>query len=184
MKKDGNRKEAIEKLTELIKVSPQNEEYYLDIINLHLQEGNREAALGWSSNGLAAIPGSPALITKRASILAELARYPETLVFIREQMRKYGSPAIRRMYNDLLMEAARCEKMVRTAPFFLHFGSAGETACELRSGYCSLLAYPPLSNEKPRECGAFVFANLLTARALSSCACEHRQVLLCACGNG
>ena len=110
MKKDGNRKEAIEKLTELIKVSPQNEEYYLDIINLHLQEGNREAALGWSSNGLAAIPGSPALITKRASILAELARYPETLVFIREQMRKYGSPAIRRMYNDLLMEAARAEK--------------------------------------------------------------------------
>ncbi len=27
MKKGGNRKEAIEKLTELIKVSPQNEEY-------------------------------------------------------------------------------------------------------------------------------------------------------------
>ena len=25
-------------------------------------------------------------------------------------MRKYGSPAIRRMYNDLLMEAARAEK--------------------------------------------------------------------------
>ncbi len=66
MKKGGNRKEAIEKLTELIKVSPQNEEYYLDIINLHLQEGNREAALGWSSNGLAAIPGSGALIVKRA----------------------------------------------------------------------------------------------------------------------
>ncbi len=110
MKKGGNRKEAIEKLTELIKVSPQNEEYYLDIINLHLQEGNREAALGWSSNGLAAIPGSGALIVKRVSILSELARYPEALVFIREQMRRNNSPAIRRMYNDLLMEAARAEK--------------------------------------------------------------------------
>ena len=110
IKKGGNRKEAIEKLTELIKVSPQNEEYYLDIINLHLQEGNREAALGWSSNGLAAIPGSGALIVKRASILSELARYPEALVFIREQMRRNNSPAIRRMYNDLLMEAARAEK--------------------------------------------------------------------------
>ena len=64
MKKGGNRKEAIERLTELIKVSPQNEEYYLDIINLHLQEGNREAALGWSSNGLAAIPGSGASSSK------------------------------------------------------------------------------------------------------------------------
>lgn len=110
MKKGGNRKEAIEILTELIKVSPQNEEYYLDIINLHLQEGNREAALGWSSNGLAAIPGSGALIVKRASILSELARYPEALAFIREQMKRNNSPAIRRMYNDLLMEAARAEK--------------------------------------------------------------------------
>lgn len=110
MKKDGDRKEAINTLSELIKVSPQHEEYYLDIINLHLQEGNREAALSWASNGLAAIPGSVSLITKRASILGELARYPEALVFIREQMRRYNSPAIRQMYNNLLLEAARAEK--------------------------------------------------------------------------
>lgn len=85
MKKGGNRKEAIERLTELIKISPENEEFYLDIINLHLQEGNREAALGWSSNGLAAIPGSSALIIKRAGILGELARFPEALVFVRNR---------------------------------------------------------------------------------------------------
>lgn len=110
MKKGGNRKEAIERLTELIKVSPQQEEYYLDIINLHLQEGNREAALGWSSNGLAAMPGNITLITKRVGILGELARYPEALAFTREQMRLYNSPEIRRMYNTLLMETARAEK--------------------------------------------------------------------------
>lgn len=91
MKKDGNRKEAIEKLTELIKVSPQNEEYYLDIINLHLQEGNREAALGWSQ-WVGGNPRKSRSDYKRASILAELARYPETLVFIREQMRKIRRP--------------------------------------------------------------------------------------------
>lgn len=110
MKKGGNRKEAIERLTELIKISPDNEEFYLDIINLHLQKGNREAALGWSSNGLAAIPGSSALIIKRAGILGELARFPEALVFVQEQMRRNNSPAIRRMYNNLLLEAARSEK--------------------------------------------------------------------------
>ena len=110
LKKGGNRKEAIEKLTELIKASPENESYYLDIINLYLQEGNREAALGWSSNGLAAIPGSTALTIKRASILGELARYPEALAFIRDRMRRNNSPAIRRVYNNLLMEAARSEK--------------------------------------------------------------------------
>ena len=111
MKKGGNRKEAIERLTELIKISPDNEEFYLDIINLHLQEGNREAALGWSSNGLAAIPGSSALIIKRAGILGELARFPEALVFVQEQMRRNNSPAIRRMYNNLLLEAARSETL-------------------------------------------------------------------------
>ena len=110
MKKGGNRKEAIERLTELIKISPDNEEFYLDIINLHLQKGNREAALGWSSNGLAAIPGSSALTIKRAGILGELARFPEALVFVQEQMRRNNSPAIRRMYNNLLLEAARSEK--------------------------------------------------------------------------
>lgn len=110
MKKDGNRKDAIEKLTELIKFSPKNEEYYLDLINLHLQDGNREAALSWSSNGLTAIPGSIALTNKRAGILGELARYPEALVFVREQMKRYRSPALRRMYNNLLMEAAQAEK--------------------------------------------------------------------------
>lgn len=110
MKKSGNRKEAISKLTDLIKLSPSYEQYYLDIINLHLQEGNKEAALNWASNGLAAIPGSIALISKKAGILGELARYPEALAFINEQMRRYNSPAIRRIYNDLLMEAARAEK--------------------------------------------------------------------------
>lgn len=110
MKKNGDRKEAIERLTELIKISPTHEEYYLDLINLHLQEGNREAALSWASNGLAAIPGSISLISKRAGILGELARYPEALVFVREQMRRYNSPTLRQMYNNLLLEAARAEK--------------------------------------------------------------------------
>ena len=124
MKKGGNRKEAIERLTELIKISPDNEEFYLDIINLHLQKGNREAALGWSSNGLAAIPGSSALIIKRAGILGELARFPEALVFVQEQMRRNNSPAIRRMYNNLLLEAARSEK--QRDPYVL-YGMAYES---------------------------------------------------------
>lgn len=110
MKKNGNRKEAIETLNELIKTTPTQEQYYLDIINLHLQEGNQEAALGWSSNGLAAIPGSITLINKRVSILGDLARYPEALVFLRAQMKTNNSPSLRNLYNNLLMEAARSEK--------------------------------------------------------------------------
>lgn len=110
MKKSGNRKEAINTLTELIKAAPGNEQYYLDIINLQLQEGNQEAALGWASNGLSEIPGSYSLISKKVGILGELARYPEALVFMRDQMRKNNSAALRQLYNHILLEAAQAER--------------------------------------------------------------------------
>lgn len=110
MKKTGNRKEAILTLTELIKASPGNEQYYLDLINLQLQEGNQEAALGWASNGLSEIPGSLALINKKVGILGELARYPEALAFMRDQMRKRNSASLRQLYNNLLLEAAQAER--------------------------------------------------------------------------
>lgn len=136
MKKNGNRKEAIQTLTELIKTSPDNEQYYLDIINLHLQEGNQEAALGWSSNGLSAIPGSIALINKRVGILGELARYPEALVFVRTQMKSNNSPYLRSMYNNLLMEAARSEK--QRDPYVL-YGMAYESGSKNKEALDYLL---------------------------------------------
>lgn len=110
LKKTGNRKEAINQLTELIKISPKNEEYYMDLINLNLQEGNQEAALNWTSSGLSEIPGSTAIIKKRAGILGELSRYPEALVFLQMQIKKNNSPLLRQLYNEMLLETARAEK--------------------------------------------------------------------------
>lgn len=52
-KRAGDRKTAILTLEELLKSVPDNEQYYLDIINLHLQEGEQEQALAWTSRGLA-----------------------------------------------------------------------------------------------------------------------------------
>lgn len=40
-------------------------------------------------------------------ILGELARYPEALVFMRDQMRKNNSAALRQLYNHILLEADR-----------------------------------------------------------------------------
>lgn len=118
MKKTGNRKEAIQTLTELVKASPGNEQYYLDLINLQLQEGNQEAALGWASNGLSEIPGSLALINKKVGILGELARYPEALAFMRDRMRKSNNASLRLLYNNLLLEAAQAEK--QRDPYILY----------------------------------------------------------------
>lgn len=136
MKKKGNRKEAIQTLTELIKTSPGNEQYYLDIINLHLQDGNQEAALGWSSNGLAALPGSLALINKRVGILGELSRHSEALVFLRTQMKSNNHPYLRRLYNDMLMESARSER--QRDPYVL-YGMAYENGSKNKEALDYLL---------------------------------------------
>lgn len=45
-KRGGERKQAIAILEELLKTVPDNEQYYLDIINLHLQEGDQEPGAG------------------------------------------------------------------------------------------------------------------------------------------
>ena len=110
MRKTGNRKEAINQLKELLRISPKNEEYYLDMINLNLQEGDQEAALDWTSSALSEIPSSITLTRKRVGILNELSRYPEALAFLRIQMKTSNSPGLRQLYNEQLLEAARAEK--------------------------------------------------------------------------
>lgn len=47
---------------------------------------------------------------QKVGILGELARYPEALVFMRDQMRKNNSAALRQLYNHILLEAAQAER--------------------------------------------------------------------------
>ena len=106
----GNRRQAIATLEDLIKRVPDNEQYYLDIINLHLQEGEYEQALGWASSGLAVLPASTALTYKKVGILGEMSRHSEALAFVRNRMKIYNTVEMRRLYNELLLETARSEK--------------------------------------------------------------------------
>lgn len=112
-KKGGNRREAIETLTSLIKQVPGNEEYYLSLINLQLQDGNQEKALEVTNTGLSALPGSLNLINKKVGILSELSRHSEALIFVRSLLNKGGrnSGALHTIYNNLVLEAARTEKL-------------------------------------------------------------------------
>ena len=111
-KRGGERKQAIAILEELLKTVPDNEQYYLDIINLHLQEGDQEQALAWTSRGLAALPGSITLVYKKVGILSEMGRHPEAMAFMRDRMRRGGGmrPELRRLYNTLTLDAARAER--------------------------------------------------------------------------
>ncbi len=125
LKRGGERKKAIATLEELLKTVPANEQYYLDIINLYLQEGQHEQALAWTSRGLAALPGSTTLVYKKVGILSETNRHAEALTFLRDRMRRGGSaPELRRLYNTLVLDAARAER--QRDPYVL-YGMAFES---------------------------------------------------------
>ena len=85
--KAATREEAVALLRDLVEVSPRNEGYYLDLVNLLLQQGNTEEAMQTAGIGASRIPGSSALIIKKASILAEEARYQEAMGFVKSRMR-------------------------------------------------------------------------------------------------
>lgn len=127
-KRAGDRKTAILTLEELLKSVPDNEQYYLDIINLHLQEGEQEQALAWTSRGLAALPGSVTLVYKKVGILSEMNRHPEALAFMRDRMRRRSTPELQRLYSTLVLDAARAERQRDPYVLYARPSSAATTA--------------------------------------------------------
>ncbi|MEG1729082.1 MAG: YaiO family outer membrane beta-barrel protein [Bacteroidaceae bacterium] len=109
-KKAGRPKQAISSLEELIKRSSKKEEYYLDLINLYLQQGYTEKALELAGTGAAEIPSSMQLIYKKVGILSEQYRYTEALAYVKDRMSVSKSPGLARLYSELMMDAARAEK--------------------------------------------------------------------------
>lgn len=110
-KKTGDRKRAIEILYELVNKPVYIEAYFSDLANLYLQDGDKEKSLNIVSKGIAAFPGSDALITKKVGILTELGRNQEAIIFLREQQKKGRNTAqVNRLYNDLILETARAQR--------------------------------------------------------------------------
>lgn len=125
LKKKGDRTSAIESLYELIEARPYSQAYYLDLTNLLLQQGNTEEALSIAGRGASAIPGSTALVLKKAGILAGEARYQEAMAFVKSRMRYNRSASLARFYNGLLTEAAEAARM--NDPYVL-YGKVYETS--------------------------------------------------------
>ena len=108
-RKKGNKTATIMSLRELIESNPQNEEYYLQLSNLLLQQGNRAEAIDIADRGVQNLPGSTALIIKKAGILAEENRYGEAMAFVKQCMRRNRSGKLSSFYNSLQLDAARME---------------------------------------------------------------------------
>ena len=108
-KSKGNKQEQLKNLQELVTIYPKSEEYHLALSNLLLQEGRIEDAAEAAERGVQEIPGSVALIKKRAGILADSYRYPEALAYVKQCMQANHSAALSTFYNGLLADAARAE---------------------------------------------------------------------------
>ena len=108
-RKKGNKTATIASLQELIEQNPDNEEYYLSLSNLLLQQGRRADAIDIADRGVQNLPGSTALIIKKAGILAEENRYGEAMAFVKQCMKRNRSGKLSSFYNSLQLDAARME---------------------------------------------------------------------------
>ena len=108
-KKRGDKDAAINHLRSLVERDPKNETYYLDLANLLLQQGNTEEAISVAGRGASNIPGSVALVEKKAGILADEARYAEAIAFVNERMHFNRSGRLAAFRNQLEEEEAAAE---------------------------------------------------------------------------
>lgn len=118
-RKAGDRQASISYLEELVNGRPPyKEQYFLDLSNLYLQQGNTEDALRVAGQGASRLPGSVALVRKKAGILAEESRYVEAIAFVEERMRYNRSGELRTLRSRLEEEQARAES--RRDPYLLY----------------------------------------------------------------
>ncbi len=108
-RKNNDKAGAIESLKELVSSNPQNEEYYLQLSNLLIQQGHLEEAKEVAGRGADEIPGSTELIIKKAGILAGEYRYPEAIAYVKESMTRNNSGRLSSFYQGLITDAARAE---------------------------------------------------------------------------
>lgn len=106
-KRKGNKEGAIKQLKELVNQNPYNEEFYISLSNMLLQQGNRSEAIDVADRGVSYLPQSTALIMKKAGILAEEDRYSEALSFVELCMKRNHSARLSSFYASLQEDAAR-----------------------------------------------------------------------------
>ncbi len=117
-RKAGDKTSAIESAKQLVDNNPKNEEYYLTLCNLLLQQGRRSEAIDIADRGVSNLPGSNRLIIKKASILAEDNRYGEAISFVERAMKQNHSGQLSSFYGELQTDAARAA--AKSDPYTLY----------------------------------------------------------------
>lgn len=92
--------DAATDLESWIDIDPTNLDYYLELVNIYYKLGQIERAIGTANRGLEHFKGNQTLITKAASMMAELGNYTRALSFLR------AHKSTGKLYNQLLKETA------------------------------------------------------------------------------
>ncbi|MDY5969785.1 MAG: hypothetical protein SPJ13_07230 [Bacteroidales bacterium] len=104
--KQQNDESAVKSLRSLIDAVPGNPQYYIDLCNIYIRQGNKAAALSVAEEGIFRLRGNAILAKKKISILQDLHRYSEALSFVRDYERAYGA-GLGNIKKYLEEEAAR-----------------------------------------------------------------------------
>lgn len=101
-------------LRELIDMEPSEGEHYIALVNLLYNFGRYADAADMAERGVLASK-SPSdrltLISKRVGILTDMNRYNEALGYLNSMQKKFHSPYLASIINDLSMETARAARM-------------------------------------------------------------------------
>ncbi len=107
--KGGNAAGAAKQYEEALQVSNNDQELYLNLINLHIKSGEYPAALATADRGLAYLPNNRQIIDKKIAVLQEMGQYQKAIDLVNAQIRK-GNSGYNIMLVYLTAEAARYYK--------------------------------------------------------------------------
>ncbi|MHC5309575.1 tetratricopeptide repeat protein [Myroides sp. LJL116] len=102
-KKNGNIDRVIDQNKELLSNSPQNESYYLELINNYIKAGDYANALMYTNRGLIQFGNTTELVQKKIALLEQENRFEELLGFLKQNN-------LNAQYKHYLLEAARNAK--------------------------------------------------------------------------
>lgn len=107
---EGNLDGQLETLQNLIRLSPDKADYYLQLSNALLQAGRQTEAIDIAERG-ARRTGNVTLMQRRASMLSNMGRYTEAINYLKDCIRSHPSSTLSKTLNDVEVSAAESAQM-------------------------------------------------------------------------
>lgn len=101
-----------------LKISKNDPDIYLGLINAYINLNDYNAALTASNKGLTVLPNNEAIFLKKISVLEAQTNYSEAISLLEQRMARRNNPKYRQLISYLIAESAK--KQVNTDPYILY----------------------------------------------------------------